>query len=240
MSAVCEYRHGVSPDALVDLADGCAAAVVTDPPYGTETANTIYGRRRESGETRLIQNDRDLSALEGCTAAISRVLSPEGVALVYCAPQRRRAVENAIEAGGLTPIHNVPWDKGAPGISYRVRYAIEDCVMAVHGDYDPFELRGPLVVPIRVPRVQDAEHPHEKPVALLRVLVRWACPQGGLVVDPFAGIASCGVAALAERCSYIGVECDERWWPIAERRLAEAQDRPHPLLPPSLFTEGAA
>jgi site-specific DNA-methyltransferase (adenine-specific) len=238
-TGVCEYRHGTSPDALADLPDGCAAAVVTDPPYGTETANTIYGRRRESGETRLIRNDRDLSALESTASTFARVLAPAGVALVYCAPTLRRAVENAVEAGGLMPIHNVPWDKGAPGISYRVRYAYEDCVLAVHGEYDPFELRGPLVVPIRVPREQEPEHPHEKPVALLRRLIQWACPQGGLVVDPFAGIASCGVAALAERCSYIGVECDPRWWPIAERRLADARNLPHPELPPSLFTDVA-
>jgi len=241
MSVRCEYRHGKSPEALADLTVGCAAAIVTDPPYGTETANTIYGRRRESGESRTIQNDRDLSALETTAPAMFGLLAKDGVALVYCAPTLRRAVENVIEAGGLTPIHNVPWDKGAPGISYRVRYAYEDCVMAVHGEYDPFELRGPLVVPLREARVAEPEHPHEKPVALLRRLIRWACPNGGLVVDPFAGIASCGVAALAERCSYVGVECDERWWPIAERRLAEAQDRPHPMLPQSsLFTEGAA
>ena len=60
------------------------------------------------------------------------------------------------------------------------------------------------------------------------------------MVDPFAGVASCGVAALAERCDYVGVELDERWWAIAERRLAEAASNAHPDLPPDLFAPEAA
>lgn len=74
----------------------------------------------------------------------------------------------------------------------------------------------------------------------MRRAIQLVCPVGGLVLDPFAGTASVGVSALAENRTYLGVECDERWWPIAERRLAEAQDRPHPLLTQSsLFTDVA-
>lgn len=43
MNVTCEYRHGTSPEALADLANGCAAAIATDPPYGTG----CYGNETE-------------------------------------------------------------------------------------------------------------------------------------------------------------------------------------------------
>ena len=242
MSTRVEYRHGVSPDAIADLPDGCATAVVTDPPYGTGNGIHQYGRRHRWGVPsghQFIANDTDLGALASVAPTIARLLAPYGVAMIFCAPSLLRAEDHLVDAGLQIVLGGLVWDKGAPGISHRIRYAHEHVIVAAKAD--PFETREPIISPLRFSRVQFTEHPNEKPVDLLRALIRWACPNGGLVVDPFAGIASCGVAALAERCSYIGVECDERWWPIAERRLAQAQDRPHPLLPPSLFdgTEAA-
>ncbi len=53
-----------------------------------------------------------------------------------------------------------------------------------------------------------AIHPTEKPVDLLRVLIRTSCPLGGVVGDFFAGSGSCAEAcALLDR-SYIGCEID--------------------------------
>lgn len=247
MTVRAEYRHGTSPDALRDLPAGCAAAIVTDPPYGTTRGkNDGYGRRREDGERWTIANDTDLSELAAVAPEMHRLLSRFGVAMVFAAPTQRSAVERIMEDAGFRIDGFAPWDKGRPGISYSVRYAYEECVIASHfGTDSPFEFRDPLVVPLRHPPVQQVEHPNEKPVGLLRRYIAWAVPDCGdseprLIVDPFAGIASCGVAAIAERCSYVGVECDPQWWPIAERRLAEAQDRPHDALPQqSLFGDAA-
>lgn len=234
------YVRGTSPEALRELPDGSAAAVITDPPYGLAKS---YGR-----EGRAIANDEDLSVLARVAPEMFRVLHRFGVALVFAAPTERAAVEWTLEEAGFRIDGFAPWDKGAPGISYGVRYSYEECVIASHSGTDsPFESRDPLVVPLRFPRVREPQHPNEKPVALLRKLVSWAVPQplpgGGatLVVDPFAGIASCGVAAASEGCDYFGVECDDRWWPIGERRIAEALNQPHPdIAQRSLFGESAA
>lgn len=44
-----------------------------------------------------------------------------------------------------------------------------------------------------------SEHPTVKPVDVMRWLVRLICPPGGLLLDPFAGSGTTGIAALAER-----------------------------------------
>jgi site-specific DNA-methyltransferase (adenine-specific) len=240
------YRRGRSPDSLRELSDASVDAIVTDPPYGTGTATAIYGRRKE-GRVTSIANDTDLSELVAVAPEMFRVLKRFGVALVFAAPTKRSAVEAVLEDAGFRIDGFAPWDKGAPGISYGVRYSYEECVIASHYGTDaPFEIRDPLVVPLRVPRARDPEHPNEKPVGLLRRLIAWACPAASwgerpLILDPFAGVASCGVAAIAERCDYFGVECDEQWWTKAERRIADALNRPHEDLPQqSLFTDPEA
>ena len=51
-------------------------------------------------------------------------------------------------------------------------------------------------------------HPTVKPVALCRWLVRLVTPPGGIVLDPFAGSGSAGIAVGLEGFNYIGVELD--------------------------------
>ena len=64
-------------------------------------------------------------------------------------------------------------------------------------------------------------HPTVKPVALMRWLVRLASPPGGLVLDPFAGSGSTGVACLAEGRRFLGIERDPGYMRIARARLAQ-------------------
>ncbi len=65
-------------------------------------------------------------------------------------------------------------------------------------------------------------HPTVKPVALMRWLIRLGCPPGGLVLDPFAGSGSTGIAALAERRSFLGIEQEPEYLRIARGRLEHA------------------
>lgn len=65
-------------------------------------------------------------------------------------------------------------------------------------------------------------HPTVKPVTLLRYLVRLITPPGGLVLDPFAGSGSTGVAALAEGREFLGVELTPEYAEIAKARLEHA------------------
>ena len=65
-------------------------------------------------------------------------------------------------------------------------------------------------------------HPTVKPVALMRWLVRLVTPPGGLVLDPFAGSGSTGVACVLEGLRFAGIEQDAEYAEIARRRVAHA------------------
>lgn len=65
-----------------------------------------------------------------------------------------------------------------------------------------------------------AIHPTEKPIGILDPLIRYACPEGGLVVDPFAGSGSTLDAARQSGRRAIGIEAHEPYAEAAARRLS--------------------
>jgi site-specific DNA-methyltransferase (adenine-specific) len=65
-------------------------------------------------------------------------------------------------------------------------------------------------------------HPYQKPVALLRWLLDYlAVPEGGLVLDPYCGSGSTGLACLRTGRRFIGVEIDPGYATVARRRIFE-------------------
>jgi DNA modification methylase len=73
----------------------------------------------------------------------------------------------------------------------------------------------------RSDRGEGNDHPTVKPVALLVWLVRLITPPGGLVLDPFLGSGSVGIAAEIEQRPFIGVELRAEYAAIAERRMRD-------------------
>ncbi|WP_210637175.1 DNA-methyltransferase [Streptomyces sp. GESEQ-13] len=72
----------------------------------------------------------------------------------------------------------------------------------------------------KFPSVRGGLHPTEKPVLLLDMLIRYACPPGGLVLDPFAGSGSTLDAARQCGRRAIGIEAHEPYAEAAARRLS--------------------
>jgi hypothetical protein len=62
-------------------------------------------------------------------------------------------------------------------------------------------------------------HPTVKPVALMRWLCRLVTPPGGLILDPFTGSGTTGVAAVREGFQFVGIEQDAEYVEIARRRI---------------------
>lgn len=63
----------------------------------------------------------------------------------------------------------------------------------------------------------DFDHPTVKPYSLMRKIIVNAAP--GVIVDPFMGTGSTGVAAIAANRTFIGIEIDPKWFEIACYRI---------------------
>lgn len=67
-------------------------------------------------------------------------------------------------------------------------------------------------------------HPTQKPVDLLRYLIRTYTDEGDTVLDPTFGSGSTGVAAILENRDFIGIEKDENYFNIATKRIEEVKN----------------
>jgi site-specific DNA-methyltransferase (adenine-specific) len=63
-------------------------------------------------------------------------------------------------------------------------------------------------------------HPTVKPISLMRYLVRLITPPGGIVLDPFMGSGTTGIAAALEQMQFEGRDLSPEYVEIARKRIA--------------------
>lgn len=63
------------------------------------------------------------------------------------------------------------------------------------------------------------DFPTQLPVALMSRIVRCASEPGDLVVDPFNGSGTTGVACIQSNRKYIGIDQSSQWIDMADKRL---------------------
>lgn len=68
-------------------------------------------------------------------------------------------------------------------------------------------------------REEGNTHPTVKPTDLMAYLCRLVTPKGGTVLDPFMGSGSTGKAAMQEGFDFVGIEREDKYFEIAQKRL---------------------
>jgi DNA modification methylase len=84
---------------------------------------------------------------------------------------------------------------------------------------DALPLQSDLLYSRPAVRLRRNIHPTVKPVSLMRWLVALVTPPDGVVLDPFAGSASTGIAAVMEQRLFLGIEQEPKYIDIACARL---------------------
>jgi DNA modification methylase len=69
-------------------------------------------------------------------------------------------------------------------------------------------------------RGEGNNHPTVKPLSLLSYLAKLICPTGGIILDPFMGSGSTGIAARQNGFNFIGIEKEPKYVQISKARLA--------------------
>jgi site-specific DNA-methyltransferase (adenine-specific) len=69
-------------------------------------------------------------------------------------------------------------------------------------------------------RLKDPNHPTQKPIRVLKHLIEIGTNPGDVILDPFMGVGSTGVASLQLERKFIGIEIDEKYFTASQKRLA--------------------
>jgi site-specific DNA-methyltransferase (adenine-specific) len=69
---------------------------------------------------------------------------------------------------------------------------------------------------------ENTEHPTQKSEKFMAKLILASCPEGGLVLDPFAGVCSSAVAARKLGRDFVAIEREETYACLGAKRVAAA------------------
>ena len=222
--------HGDCLEILNGLPNESVDAVVTDPPYAsgarTEAGKSSSGAmvRGLRWSAKPITNDQMTSTgfvwlLREVSSASRHALVDGGTFAAFIDWRQWPNLVGAVESTNMRVNGMVVWDKESYGLGNGFRSQHELVLYASKGVPAVHDRSTGNV--LRAKRVPNDDHPSPKPVSLMEEIVRVCAPDGGLVVDPFAGGGATLLAArnLGRRC--IGIEIEERYCEVIANRLAQ-------------------
>lgn len=74
-------------------------------------------------------------------------------------------------------------------------------------------------------RGEGNNHPTVKPQNLMEYLIKLVSKEGGVIIDPFMGSGSTGVACNSTGRNFIGIECNQEYFDIARNRLGVHKEK---------------
>lgn len=83
-----------------------------------------------------------------------------------------------------------------------------------------------LKIPVKKLKDKNGKNLHdtEKPVELMQLLIENGSNKNDLVLEPFLGIGSTGIACINSDRDFIGIEIDQHYFSIAENRIKAAMN----------------
>jgi site-specific DNA-methyltransferase (adenine-specific) len=203
------------PDASVDL-------IVTDPPY-----ESLEKHRRIGTTTRLTNSKASSNAwfqifpndrFEDLFIECYRVLKNHRHFYLFCDAETMFVVKPIAESVGFRFWKPIVWDKKKIGMGYHYRSRYEMILFFEKGKRKLNDLS--IADVIECPRIFRG-YPTEKPVPVSEILIRQSTQAGELIVDPFMGSGSVGLAALTQGRSFLGNDICTEAVNISQQRLTE-------------------
>ncbi len=209
---------------LKELPAGSIDLVVTDPPY-----ESLEKHRAVGTTTRLKQSKGSSnqwfqifpnSRFPELFAEVFRVLKKDAHFYLFTDPETAFIAKPVAEAAGFKFWKPLIWDKQNIGMGYHYRSRYEMVLFFEKGKRRLNNLGTADV--INVPRVRNG-YPAEKPVRVSEVLIGQSTAPGELVIDPFMGSGSTGVAALKLDRRFAGNDISPDALSLSRQRLGMAE-----------------
>lgn len=222
-------------EAMAALLSNSVDVIWTDPPYGHDNHNGDWNARLNEHRGivgKPIANDSGegmRTVVGAMLTEAARVLNLDCCCCCCCGgggPKPTFAwVADRMDREGLSFFHSVIWDKLNPGLGWRYRRQHE-MVMIAHRTGGSLRWQDDAKAVRNIysqmpPR--DRVHPNEKPVEMVAHFLNLHSYPGDMILDPFMGSGTTGVAAVRMGRKFIGMEVDSQHFDTACRRISEAQ-----------------
>jgi site-specific DNA-methyltransferase (adenine-specific) len=242
-----ELIQGDSMDMLARWPDDSVDMIFADPPYRLSNGgfSCRSGRRAlvnkgKWDEARTFEEDHAWNVR--WLAECQRILKPSGTIWVSGTQHVIFSIGYALQSLDYHLLNTVTWFKpnASPNLSCRYfTHSTEQIVWASPARYKPLrhtfnyhemkeenggkQMRDVWEIPVP-PKSEKllGKHPTQKPLRLMRRVVTASTNPGDVVLDPFAGSCSTGVACVELGRFFVGIEREDEYIDLGGRRLAMA------------------
>lgn len=209
-------------DWLKLLAPSSVDLVITDPPYESLEKHRSIGTTTRLKHSKASSNDWFAifpnSRFGDLFLELYRVLRRDSHFYLFCDAETAFVAKPLAEAAGFKFWKPLIWDKKRIGMGYHYRARYEFILFFEKGKRRLNDLGVADI--IEAQRIYNG-YPTEKPVAVSDVLIRQSTAPGDLVIDPFMGSGSVGVAAAILGRNFMGNDTCAEAVSIARTRLSE-------------------
>ncbi|HNZ27818.1 MAG: site-specific DNA-methyltransferase [Paludibacteraceae bacterium] len=231
-----ELFNGDCFQLLKNIPDSSVDFILTDPPYNLSKYST--GNMKFDWRTDINNDLAEWDAVDFNPADLKddflRILKPTGNIFAFCSYNLIGKWHEVFD-----PIFDTfqffVWHKTNPVPKFRKAGFLNSCELIVcmwnknhtwnFGKQNEMHnfLEGPICMGPE--RLNNPKHPTQKPIYLLKHLIKIATNENDIVLDPFMGVGSTGVAALRLNRKFIGIELDNAYFNAAKKRIeAEYED----------------
>lgn len=201
--------------------------IVTDPPYKLTkrgSSGTMGGYWKSEKAKQGIIFDNNNIEIKDYIYELYRVLKDKSILYIMCNNTNLQEMLNQGINAGFNFVKCLIWEKGNKICGTYYMGCYEYILLFRKGGHRPINKCGtPDILHIPIKKLKDKNgnnlHDTEKPVELMKILVENSSNENELVLDPFMGIGTTGVACKELNRDFIGIELDENYFNIAKERI---------------------
>ncbi|MBE6147216.1 MAG: DNA (cytosine-5-)-methyltransferase [Firmicutes bacterium] len=202
--------------------------IITDPPYNISQENNFNTLRNPRQGVDFGKWDKSFDLYSWIENYVE-LLDKNGSLIIFCSYRYISHIIDKIEKCGLCVKDVIIWKKSNPMPRNRDRRYVQDtefAIWAVMKDakwiFNKPEEKPYLRSTYETSTVSGKEktnHPTQKSLKLMEEIIRVHTKPNDVILDPFMGSGSTGVAALKTNRKFIGIELEEEYFLIAKERL---------------------
>lgn len=224
--------NGNSFELLKKLPEDSVNHLISDPPYNISKANNFHTMEGRAGID-FGEWDKGFD-LTGWIEDAVKAVKQGGNIIIFNAWRNLPLISDELEKHGCEIKNICRWVKNNPMPRNRDRLYITDyeyflwAVKKPKGKEKWIFNRNedePYVRPEYktglTPKSERYGHPTAKPVELLSQIIKRHTSEGDIILDPFMGAGSTGVASLMNGRNFVGMELDEEFFKICSERMEE-------------------
>jgi len=207
---------------LASLGGESVDLLITDPAYESLEKHRAIGTTTRLKHSKASSNDWfkifPNARFGELFREIYRVLRKDTHFYLLCDAETMFIAKPEAEQAGFRFWKPLVWDKRTIGMGYHYRARYEFILFFEKGKRRLNDLGIPDI--ISVPRIRGG-YPAEKPAEIADVLIRQSSEPGEVIVDPFMGSGSVGIAAVKLGRRFLGNDLNPEAVRIAAHRLRE-------------------